>query len=330
MPMLTKLPGKSRVLPVLGLTLALTVLTAAPSLAKAKGEEVPSPAPTATAAPAAPAPEPEISFNGKVFCSLKRRVDLPFRGVITSLLVRSGERVEPGQVLARFRLSPESLPMIRQRLAPPQISDVEMRLTEMERAMAPLQAKKQELTKLLQQKLAPPQSLEQVNHDLRLLEQERAALRSRLNQDRQTHRDDLALLQKQLGHGVSSGQIPQEATLTAPIGGIIIWINPEMREGAELDPTPAVFQVGVMNPMLVRAQAFEIEALQIKTGETAEVTLESLPGRKFRGEVSRISWASLTPGLEQPAYYDVELKVPNPEMELKDGLKAQIVFRKSR
>jgi len=97
-----------------------------------------------------------------------------------------------------------------------------------------------------------------------------------------------------------------------------------------LDPTSGVFQVGVMNPMLVRAQAFEIEALQIKSGEIAEVTLESLPGRKFQGEVSRISWASQTPGLEQPAYYEVELKVPNPEMELKDGLKAHIVFRKNR
>lgn len=321
-------PGKSRVVPALALTLALTVLTAAPSLAK--GEEVPSPAPTATAAPAAPAPEPEIRFNGKVFCALKRRVDLPFRGVITSLLVRSGERVESGQVLARYRLSAESLPLIRQRLAPPQISDSEIKLAETERTLAPLQAKKQELTKLLQKKLAPPQSLEQVNRDLQLVEQERAALQIRLRQDRQAHRDDMALLKKQLGNGVSSGEISPEATLTAPIGGYLIWINPEVREGAELDPTPGVFQVGVMDPMLVRAQAFEIEALQIKPGETAEVTLESLPGRKFQGEVSRISWASQTPGLEQPAYYDVELKVPNPEMELKDGLKAQIVFRKNR
>jgi len=325
-----KIPGKSRVVLVLGLTLALTILTAAPSLAKAKGEQDQSAAPAATAAPAAPAPEPEISFNGKVFCLLKRRVDLAFRGVITALLVRSGERVEPGQVLARYRLAPEALPVIRQRLAPPQIADAEIKLAEIERTLSPLQTKKQELTKLLQQKLAPPQSLEQVNRDLRLVEQERTVLRNRLHRDRQSQQDDLAFLKKQLGSGVSSGQIPQEATLTAPIGGIIIWISPELREGAELDPAPGVFQVGVMNPMLVRAQAFEIEALQIKLGETAEVSLESLPGRKFQGEVSRISWASLTPGLEQPAYYEVELKVPNPEMELKDGLKAQIVFRKNR
>jgi multidrug efflux pump subunit AcrA (membrane-fusion protein) len=325
-----KIPGKSRVVQILALTLALTVLTAAPSLAKAKGEEVPSPAPAATAAPAAPAPEPEISFNGKVFCSLKRRVDLPFKGVITALLVRSGQRVEPGQVLARYRLAPEALPLIRQRLAPPQISETEIKLVENERSLVPLRAKRQELTQLAQKKLASSQSLEQANRDVRLLEQERAALQTRLRQDRQTYRDDLALLKKQLGHGVSSVQIPAEGHLTAPIGGYMIWVSPELREEAELEPAPGVFQVGVMDPMLVRAQAFEIEALQIKPGETAEVTLESLPGRKFQGEVSRISWASLTPGLEQPAYYDVELKVPNPEMELKDGLKAQIVFRKNR
>ncbi len=110
-------------------------------------------------------------------------------------------------------------------------------------------------------------------------------------------------------------------------GGPAKRISPELQPGAELGPAAGVFQVGKMDPMVVRAQAFEIEALQIKLGETAEVTLESLPGRKFQGEVDRVSWSSQTPGLDQPAYYDVELKVPNPDLLLKDGLKAQIVFR---
>ena len=70
------------------------------------------------------------------------------------------------------------------RLAPPQISEIEIKLAETERALVPLQAKKQELTKLLQQKLAPTQSLEQVNRDLKLMEQERAVLQSRLRQER--------------------------------------------------------------------------------------------------------------------------------------------------
>ena len=36
--------------------------------------------------------ESEIIFNGKLFCSLKRRVDLPFKGVITSLKVHPDSR----------------------------------------------------------------------------------------------------------------------------------------------------------------------------------------------------------------------------------------------
>jgi multidrug efflux pump subunit AcrA (membrane-fusion protein) len=317
-------PGKSRIILVLGSILALVVLTATTILAKAtpKGEETSAPA------PAPVFQEPEIRFNGKVFCSLKRRVDFPFKGVISSLLVHSGEAVQAGQVLARYRLASEALPQIRQRLAPAQIQETEIKLAEMERSLVTLRTKQRELTQLLQKKLAPAQSLEQINSDIQLLNQERTILQTRLRHDRQSAQDDLAYLKKQLGPGVSSGQIPQEATLLAPISGYIIWVHPDLQEGAALEPTVGVFQVGVMNPMLVRAQVFEIEALQIKVGETAEVILESLPGQKFQGEVSRISWSSLTPGLEQPAYYDVELKVPNPEMVLKDGLKAQIVFRK--
>ena len=318
-----RIPGKNRTLLIPAAILALAVLTGVPALAKDKGgQEAPAPAITT--------PEPEISFNGKVFCSLKRLVDLPFKAVITSVLVRSGESVAPGQALARFRLAPEAVVLIQQRLSPPQISDIAVRLAETERNLDAAVAKQQELAKLAVKKLASPQSLEQANHDLQQLTRERTELQTFLRQLRLSAQDDLAVLKNQLGNGVKPGEIPPEGILRAPIGGYIIWIQPELRQGALLEPTPGVFQVGVMDPMLVRAQAFEIEALQIKTGETAEINLESLPGRKFQGQVSRISWSSLTPGLDQPAYYDVELEVANPEMELKDGLKAQIIFRKTQ
>lgn len=317
-----RIPGKSRTVSLLGAVLILTLLDAAPGLGKP--EKSGSPAPPTTQV--APIPESELSFNGKVYCSLKRRVDLPFKGVITAVLVRTGEHVQAGQVLARYRLSPEAQMLIRQRLSPPQIVEGEIRLAENERALGPLRNRQQELAQLVEKKLAPLQSLEQAKRDINLLTQERAALQKRLRQDRQVAQDDQAILKNNLGKTLKPGQVPVEAALLAPIGGYIIWVTPELQEGAALDPAPGVFQVGVMNPMLVRAQAFEIEALQIKTGEIAEVILESLPGRKFQGEVTRVSWSSLTPGLEQPAYYDVELKVPNPDMLLKDGLKARIVF----
>ncbi len=316
-------PVLSRIRPVfiLGscLLLILLCLPPGPAWPASKGEVAPQPPPSSA--------EPEIIITGKVFTSLKRKVDLPFKGTITELLVKSGQRVEAGQVLAKYRLAPEALLAIGQRLSPPQISETEIKLAEVERSLVPLQNKRQELAQLVQKKLAPSDSLKQTRQEIQLLTREQAALRERLRQEHRNLQLDQSLLNEQLGRSVRE-RIPLEAELQAPIAGYVIWINPEIRTGAEMMPTPGVFQVGVMDPMLVRGQAFEIEALQISPGEAAQVTLESLPGRKFEGKVIRIAWSSQTPGLDQPSYYDVELSVPNPELLLKEGLKARIVFQK--
>jgi multidrug efflux pump subunit AcrA (membrane-fusion protein) len=273
--------------------------------------------------------ESEIIFNGKVFCSLKRRVDLPFKGVITSLRVHSGQQVKAGDVLATYRLAPESLMAIQQRLSPPQLSEMETKLAEVQRNMVPLTTKQRELTQLVQKKLAPSESLAQLNEELQFLVREKATLQERLKKDRQLAQQDQEVLCSLVGTSLKPGQIPREVSLKTPISGYVIWVNPEMRENAELPPLPAAFQVGVMDPMILRAQAFEIEALQVKIGQAAEVTLDALPGQKFQAKVSRISWSSITTGPDQPAYYEVELTIPNPNLDLKEGLKARIVLRKS-
>jgi multidrug efflux pump subunit AcrA (membrane-fusion protein) len=287
-------------------------------------------APSSKVASPTPSWESEIIFNGKVFCSVTRRIDLPFKGVITSVPVHSGQPVKAGDVLATYRLDPESVTMIQKRLSPPEISDMEMKLAEVERNLVPLTSKQRELTHLVQKKLAPSQSLDQANREIRLLQREKATLQQRLQKDRQLATQDREVLQQLLGTSLKSGQVPREVSLRAPIDGYVIWVNPVIRVDAELAPMPVAFQVGVMNPMLVRAQAFEIEALQIKIGDLAEVTLDSLPGQKFQGKVSRVSWSSTTTNPDQPAYYEVELEVPNPNLALKEGLKARIILRKSK
>ena len=150
--MLMRNPGKGKVPSVLGAVLILVMLIAVPALGEPKdeaGSGTPTPAPN---------PEPEINFNGKVFCALKRRVDLPFKGIITSILVSSGDQVKAGQVLARYTLTPEAQLAIHQRLSPPAISEVETKLAETERTLVPLYNQQRELRQLLQKKLAPPRA----------------------------------------------------------------------------------------------------------------------------------------------------------------------------
>ncbi len=321
--MLMRVLGKSKRAALGGWMLAICLGLSLPGAGFA-GE-----APVTSATPPPANGEQEIIFNAKVFCSLKRRVDLPFKGVITSLRVHSGQQVEKGDVLATYRLAPEARMAIQQRLSPPQLAEMEMKLTAMQRSMVPLKNKQRELTQLVQKKLAPTQGLAQVNEELQFLVREKGTLQERLKKDRQMAQQDQKVLSDLVGTSLKPGQVPEEVSLKAPCSGYVVWVNPELREGAELPPMPAVFQVGVMNPMLLRAQAFEIEALQVKIGQKADVTLDALPGKKFQATVSRVAWSSVATGPEQPAYYEVELKVPNPDLDLKEGLKARVVLRKS-
>ena len=193
-------------------------------------------APATQATPPPSSGESEIIFNGKLFCSLKRRVDLPFKGIITSLRVHSGQPVKAGEILATYRLAPEAMMAIQQRLSPPQLADLETKLAEVQRSMVPLASKQRELSQLVQKKLAPADSLAQNNQQLQFLGKEKATLQERLNKDRQLAQQDQEVLSDLLGTSVKSGQVPREVSLKAPISGYVIWVNPELREGAELPP----------------------------------------------------------------------------------------------
>jgi multidrug resistance efflux pump len=261
---------------------------------------------------------------------------MPFKGTITSVNVKSGQRVEAGEILARYRLAPDATVQIQQRLNPPRLKELESKLAEVEKSMVSLEVKQRELNQLSQQKLAAPMSKTQTDREVQQLAKQKRAVQENLAQEKQLALEDQAFLKSQLGTAAKPGQVPREATIIAPISGFIIWVHPDLREGGELDPMRAVFQVGVMDPMVIRAQVYELEALQLNLGGAAEVTVESLPGRNFEAQLSRISWAPVPPpvwvpaGQEHPSYYEVELTVPNPDLVLKEGLKGRITLRRPR
>ena len=99
--------------------------------------------------------------------------------------------------------------------------------------------------------------------------------------------------------------------------------GPEFKLAKEAE----LFQVGTLDPMIIRAQVHEIEAQKLKENMAATVTFDSIPGKKYAASVSRIPWAPIPAALQQPSYYDVELTIPNPSLELKEGLKGQIIIQ---
>jgi len=200
-------------------------------------------------------------------------------------------------------------------------------MAELDKGLTTLGNKKNTLTQLSQKNLAPAQSLTQVNEEIQALSKQRGALCDALSQAQRTKQEEESLLRKQLGVPMQSGQIPREGVLVAPIDGHVVWLFPDLRQGAELKGgTPVIF-IGVMDPMLLRAQVYESEAQKLKVGQQADITLDSLPGKKFTARVSRLPWAPPVVSLEHPTYYDVEFQVANPDLVLREGMKATVTMR---
>lgn len=286
----------------------------------ASGEEpAVSPPPAATSTK-------EIVVSGKLYCSLKRGVIIPFQGEFVTLEVHVGQAVKEGDVIARYRLTPEAKLQLERRLASFQITELEMRLAEMKGQLAKLAVKERELKQLAEQNLAPAQGLNEVEREMGFLRRQQGLIQDRLSRERELAKADLALVREALNDSVKPGHLPEEATLTAPITGNVIWIHGGFRPGAQFQPGSVTAVVGVMDPMVLRAPVHEIEAVQLKVGDVGRFSVESIPGRTFDAAVSRVSWTPITSSQDQPSYYEIEFEVPNPDLALKEGLKGQVAL----
>ena len=192
-----------------------------------------------------------------------------------------------------------------------------------------LEKKRQGLQQLAKNNLTSQQSLNQIDNEINPTRKEKNALADRLRWARQLHQDDLAVLEKQLNNPGGAKNLPSEGKLTAPIDGYVVWVHPDMRVGAELKPGEPAFLIGDLDTMIIKAQVHELEAMRLRIGDQAEVHVVSLPDKKFTGNVTRISWSSLTSAPDQPSFFEVQFSVPNPEHILKDGLKVHVVVPKA-
>ena len=270
----------------------------------------------------------DILLSGKLTCSLKRAVIMPFFGIITSLPVQAGQRVAKGDLLAKYKLSPESVIKIRSRIFPTEIKNLEMTRIKLAAKLTELEKQQSGLQQLAANNMASQQSLDQVENEIHNTCKEQNATAERLSWARQLHQDDLALLQKQLGRS-DIKNIPSEGRLTSPVDGYVVWINSDIRLSAEFKPEQPAFLIGDLDTMIIKAQVHELEAMRLRLGDQAEVQSSSLPGKKFTAQVTRVSWSSITNAPDQPSFFEVEFSVPNPDHLLKDGLKVQLTVPKA-
>lgn len=132
------------------------------------------------------------------------------------------------------------------------------------------------------------------------------------------------LSQAQIDGIVASGEPIQYLPVHSPASGFVVEKN--VIEGAAVEPGQTLYRIAGLDKVWLDAEVYEAELPLIEIGQTAEVTFPYLSGRTFRAKVGYI-YPYLQAGSRTGI---VRLELPNPGLELKPDMYANIVLEAAR
>ena len=84
----------------------------------------------------------------------------------------------------------------------------------------------------------------------------------------------------------------------------------------------ALLTVADLSQLLVRAELNQIDVAKVKLGQTVSVILDALPGKKYKGTITRIAPASVTPKGKDVDVFPVEATLSTVDDQIKPGMTA--------
>ncbi|WP_246043071.1 efflux RND transporter periplasmic adaptor subunit [Fodinibius saliphilus] len=115
-----------------------------------------------------------------------------------------------------------------------------------------------------------------------------------------------------------TGKIKKTITLEAPASGIVLHKNAV--EGEYIKAGTPAFKIADLSTVWVKASVYDYEIPWVKEGQKARMQLSYQPGKTYRGTVSYI-YPTLK---EKTRTVQLRLEFPNPNLELKPGMFANI------
>ncbi len=194
------------------------------------------------------------------------------RGRLLEVLVRVGDRVaanhvlgqldniEAGEIATQYNSAQAELQRLKIQMA------AQQRQVERNRRLAEIGAVAQKEFEL---SLAEQQGMQE---GIRAQESTIAGLTARL---------------RRFGIKDFSGEAGTTSAIQAPFAGVVVHVS--AAPGDVVEAGTELFSIADLSTVYVQAQVYEKDLGQVRTGQTASVSLESYPGERFTGRVVSIS-----------------------------------------
>ncbi|MRR09511.1 efflux RND transporter periplasmic adaptor subunit [bacterium] len=242
-----------------------------------------------------------VSAPGNVKAETEVKLSAYVMGKITRLPVKEGDRVRKGQVLVQIDPANYAA-QVKQARASLDLAQASMSQSEL------VFKRNQEL---FDKGLLSQEGYEQVSTDYRLN-------RARLTQA------EAALDQAQ--------DNLDKTTIVSPINGTVVALNVEVGEvvvtGTMNNAGSVIMTVADMSQMEVESQVDESDVRDIALGQPAEVEVDAIPNRVFKGEVSEVGNAAVSSASSSSSAasvnYTVRIRILDSSADLKSGMSANV------
>lgn len=260
-----------------------------------------------------------VSASGEV--KPKRYVDIGANvsGRIVVLNVKEGDRVKKGEILARIE-SERYQAGTRQSEAA-----VESARADLQRAAADLDVSRLEYERSLKmhdERLVSDQDFDQVQATMKMKSAAVESARRRVAQLQAQHDSNLDDLSK--------------TTVVSPMDGVVTSLPKEEGEvviGAQSFNPTVIMTVADLSVMEAEVMVDETDIRSVKLGQTAEITVDALPGTKIKGEVTEIGSSAVVRGQtaaqtssnagntgDQAKDFKVTITLKDPPSDMRPGL----------
>jgi HlyD family secretion protein len=243
-----------------------------------------------------------VSAPGNVKAETEVQISAYVMGKISRLPVKEGDRVKKGQVLVQIDPANYAA-QVKQAKASLELAQANLAQSEL------IYKRNQEL---FGKGLLSQEGFEQVTTDYRL------------NQARLTQAEaSLEQAQDNL----------DKTTITSPINGIVVQLNVEVGEvvvtGTMNNAGSVIMTVADMSQMEVESQVDESDVRDIKVGQPAEIEVDAIVGKAFKGLVSEVGNAAVTTTSASSSSaasvnYTVKIRFMDKSDQLKSGMSANV------
>jgi len=290
-----------------------------------------------------------VSASGEIVATRYAEIGATAMGKIVALPVAEGERVEAGQLLARIdpvqaesaaggarallrALEAEALAASEQiRTAGSDLAAAEARARDADQQLA-------RTRQLSRDELVPAAQLETALAVAEAAAAQVAAARSAVDRARQASDAAARRVAQAQAQVRGAADLLAKTSIVSPIGGIVTRLRVREGEmvvvGIQNQPGTTLMTVSDLSAISAEVKVAEADVLRLALEQTATITLEAQPGRRFTGRVVEIGASALpmTGTGAAAREFKVVIRLDNPDPGLRPGLTgdAEIVTSERR